>query len=124
MGEIRAFKPRRQPDDFANLRTIGWRACAIVRHGTDRVESNSQMRSSSWRDGRFHGSNDGDLAFRIDTADGLLRIGGNGALPFGGTPSFHGAVEGDPALVGRLPTVLDGIAFIGDEPGKVELVID
>jgi general secretion pathway protein N len=67
---------------------------------------------------------DGDLNFRIDSPSGPLRLKGEGMLPFGGALAFRGTVEGEPALVGRLPTVLDGIAFAGEDPGRVDLVVE
>lgn len=66
---------------------------------------------------------EGDLEFGLDTAEGVLRIAGEGRLPFGGRLAFDGSVEGDPGLVGRLPAVLDGIAVAGDDPEKVALRI-
>ncbi|WP_068805566.1 type II secretion system protein N [Thauera phenolivorans] len=66
---------------------------------------------------------EGDLEFGVRTPEGLLRITGEGSLPFGGRLAFEGSVAGEPGLVGRLPAVLDGIAFAGEDPAKVTLRI-
>ncbi len=58
---------------------------------------------------------------QLRTLAGELRIDGQGGWSENGRVRFEGRVEGPPEIVGRLPNVMDGIAFPTGKPGVAEI---
>lgn len=57
----------------------------------------------------------------LRTLAGDLRIEGSGGWDEHGHPRFDGRVEGPVDIVGRLPNVMDGVAFPTGQPGTAEI---
>lgn len=60
---------------------------------------------------------------RLRTLGGALGLDGEGGWREDGRIHFEGLVRGDPEIVGRLPNVLDGVAFGTADPGLTRIVL-
>ncbi|MCB1895272.1 MAG: hypothetical protein KDF95_08415, partial [Rhodocyclaceae bacterium] len=60
-------------------------------------------------------------ALDLRTLSGALRIDGRGGWTEHGRIFFDGRVEGPAEIVGRLPNVMDGIAYPTDSPTVAEI---
>lgn len=57
----------------------------------------------------------------IHTLSGEVKVNGNGTWQQGKRPRFDGSVEGPVEIVGRLPNVMDGVAFPTRNPAIAEI---